>query len=177
MSKKLYITLTFLLSGVLILIWYSSLGGFTDPKIERVDKRAVQLVGKSYKGLSTSKEIGVLMDDIRKHIKEKSLEGDLIVVYFGNPDQEEPIEVFVGAEGSTSTIPPINGFYNKTIEAGKVARATINSYSVVAPNPNKVNEMLKKSLEGSNLKPSGIYMERYISKKEIWTEVYLTEVL
>ncbi|MFT5618596.1 MAG: hypothetical protein ACI85I_001831 [Arenicella sp.] len=174
MPKRLYITLGLAVIGGLLLLWYANLGGFEDPKIEQVDKKAVKFIGRAHKGFPSDSEVGGLFKEIRQQIEEGRLIGNLNVVYFGNPDQhEEPIEIFVGVEVKNEASEAPTGLEIRKIEAGKVARAIVNAYSVVSPNPNKINEMLKESLEGTGLKPSDIYMERYRSEKEIWTEVYL----
>jgi hypothetical protein len=176
MPKRLYITLGLAIIGGLLLFWYSSLGGFEDPKIEQFDKNAIKLIGRSHKGFPNDSEVGGLFKEIRQQIVEGRLIGNLNVAYFGNPDQNiEPIEIFVGVEAKSDLSEAPTGLEIRKIKAGKVIRAVINAYSVVSPNPDKVNELLKESLEGTGLKPSGIYMERYRSKKEIWTEVYLTK--
>ncbi len=174
MSKRLYITLALAIIGGLLLLWYANLGGFEDPIIQQADKKAVQLVGRGHEGFPNDSEVGGLFKEIRQQIEEGRLIGNLNVVYFGNPDQnEEPIEIFVGVESKNELSEAPTGLEIRKVEAGKVARAIVNAYSVVSPNPNKINEMLKESIEGTGLKPSEIYMERYRSEKEIWTEIYL----
>lgn len=174
MPKRLYITLGLAVIGGLLILWYANLGGFKEPIIEQVDKEAIRLIGRSHKGFPNDSEVGGLFKEIRQQIEEGRLIGNLNVVYFGNPDQnEEPIEIFVGVETKNEVSEAPTGLEIRKIEAGKVARAIINAYSVVSPNPDKINTLLKESLEGTGLKPSGIYMERYRSEKEIWTEIYV----
>ena len=174
MPKRLYITAFILVAGVAAFFYYSSLGGFQDAKIQQVDVDEILIYGTAYKGLPSDKEVKDIFDDIRLHLKEGSLKGEPTVCYFGNPDQDEyEIQLFVGIKQATADQPLPKGLEPLTLKSGKVMRAKINAYSIVAPSPTDINQMLKDKAKEQGLTTDSIFVEHYASEKEIWTDVFL----
>ena len=176
MPKRLYITLGIMVAGIAALFFYNSLGGFEDLKVELVEKPETTIYGQEYFGMSTGKEVNALIREMHLRLEDGTLKGTLSVCYFGNPDQNiDSVRFFVGVEQSEPLPPLPEKLKSIVIRKGKAVRATINSYSVVAPNPDKVNQKLRKFAQQYGGKTGEFFMERYASEKEIYSEIYLEQ--
>ena len=173
-AKKIFriALFTLLLLGGL---YYAKLGGFESPILEVTTQPTLYFAGQSYHGLPTDAEAETLMDKHFQLVRQGKLGGVFSICYMGMPDSEgDSLTIWAGAtqESPYSSLP--SGLESWELPSGRsVGRATINAFSVVAPNPNKVNEQLAELAATAGLTLDTLYLERYESEKKIINEIYL----
>jgi hypothetical protein len=176
MTKKIITVLVITcLLGLLVL--YIKRGGLVMPQISKVQTLPFYMIATSYKGMIAKKEQGaILRDKIRQtheYIDSGKLQGTLTLVYEGNPDQaKDSIQAYIGvivADSVAMAMP--KGYEIRHFEAMRVVRAEIKAHVSVAPNPAKINEMLRDFARKSGLTLQDRHIEKYISEEHIISEI------
>lgn len=138
-----------------------------------VDRPELYLIGKSYYGISTSDEVHEVIRGVHTQVLEGKLQGELMVCYFGNPDQDDDsVKVFAGVATLVKQAAMPEGMERLEFPAKRVVQAEINAYSFVAPNPDEVNAKLYELADSQNMKLDSVYVERYASPQQIFNEIY-----
>ena len=173
MTKRSLFTLAVFIFLITAGIYYVRLGGLSEMKTQVVQRPAVYLTGKSYYGLSTDDALHAMIKEVHLSLRDSLLKGELMVCYFGNPDQsEDSIKVFVGAGTLAPQNTDIAGMEQLSFPAKRAVQAEINAYSFVAPNPDKVNMQLHELAASNGIALDTVYVERYTSPQQIFNEIY-----
>ncbi len=174
MKKRSIFTISVFALLMLAGIYYARLGGFNEMQKEVVKQPKLYFTGVSYHGLSSDDSLMSLMDKEFNKVRNSELSGDFSVCFLGNPDSEkDSLTIWVGATSLTSPESALAGYTTWELPEAQVLRATINAYSVVAPNPDKVNEQLREMAVEQGLSTDSIYLERYPSPEQIFNEIYV----
>lgn len=141
---------------------------------EVAEQPILYFTGIEYYGLTTDDSLNILLGEAFQQVKQGALAGDFSICYLGNPDQEEDsVTVRIGATQAVEVDAIPDGMKTWTLPSRRVVRAIINAYSIVAPNPNKVNEQLQEFASAEGLALDSIYLERYLSEQKILNEIYV----
>ena len=173
-KKRILFTAVIAVIVVVAAIYYVKLGGFNPMHKSVEEQPELYFSGQKYYGLTTDDSLREIMGSVFQEVQRGRLEGTFSVCHIGNPDQDRyPISVWVGTtqESPQKAVPEL--FDQWRLPAREVVRATINSYSIVAPNPNKVNEELRNLAQKRGLTLDSLYLERYFSEEKIFNEIYV----
>ncbi|MEH0158477.1 GyrI-like domain-containing protein [Limibacter armeniacum] len=150
---------------------YVKYGNFNEIQPTIVEEEAFKLVGKEYKGKVTDEELTEMLDEVYMAINSHKLEGKLVICYDGNPDQDKSdVKVFAGVLAKGSQL-EAEGFEVKELPAYKAVSVNVDVSSMFAPNPANINKKLKEFAEKQQISLKDIYLEKYISDKEIRNEI------
>lgn len=160
-----------LLAGGLL---YVQSGDFTKVAPSQTFSSRLLLVGKPFKGKTKDKTMGETLNQVAKALKDKTLEGEMVICYYGNPDTDHEIEVFAGInQNSVSSIP--EGFEVKKIPAYKAVSVKVNTGDLFAPTPANVNKAIIEFAKEKGLTLDTVYIEKFISDQEVVNEIMLVE--
>jgi hypothetical protein len=172
MRKRFYFTFALLAAVMAAAFFYQRLGGFNDIELGTADLPGLHVAGRAHAGFSTDPAVHDLLRDMDQRRRSGQLQGELAVVYYGNPDQEaDSIRIFVGVASTDSSAIP-DGLAYIFLPGGKAVQASINAYSVAAPNPDEVNARLKEYARGQGIDLKEVYLERYTSESRIVNAIY-----
>lgn len=168
MKKKLLFT--WLALGVILLVTYYLLGGFTEIKVSLTNEPAFEMIGKMYNGPVSSKKLDKLVQEIREKYDQGELEGVFGLCFFSNPDETDTVDVLVGIISEKLVKTPV-GWIKKKFGASQAITASIAAEAVVAPSASETNKKINEFAQQESLEISGIYIEKYVEDFKIITVV------
>ena len=94
MKKLFYVLAGF---GVVLLVLYTYLGGFTAPDVKVATSEARYVAGQYYEGSVKDEQMGKLFRRAAEVLDKKELEGMLGNIYYNDPDKSgDSIRAFIG---------------------------------------------------------------------------------
>ncbi len=174
LKKIIIFLLLVVLAG--LFVTYLKRGGNVQPRLSKVQTQPFRLIALSYKGIIAKREQEIVfrkkIKQTHDHINSGKLKGILALIYEGNPDQtKDSIQAYVGVmtNDTLQTLP--EGYKVYTFPTYRVVRAELKAHVSVAPNPEKINLMLKDFARKSGLQLNNTYIEKYISEEHIISEI------
>jgi hypothetical protein len=172
MTRKITLVIIFIFMAGLILTYFTR-GGMVKPVITKVETQPFTMIATTYKGKGKDKALREIIRQTHEYMEKGQLKGALAIVYQGNPDsRKDSINILVGVmtEDTTKLQLP-EKYYVTNIPTMRTVRAELKAHVSVAPNPEKVNEMLVDFARKSGLTLDSIYIEKYFSAEHIVSEI------
>lgn len=164
MRKKIGIGALLLLIIMGVGYWgFDRMGGNNPIEIKIVDKNPPTLIGLSYRGTPQDPELEQAFKSVEA---QKGLHpgSSLHTIYYSEPAGKlDTLEVFIGIDQNL----PIGEFEVMNFDESKYLLATIKSSKWVMPNPTTVQGKLREYASQNNLKLTGIFIDKIISKGEV----------
>lgn len=178
MSVKKYVFYVVLLTGILTLLGYYYLGGFTGRTLDVVEVNDYQLVGKRYQGKLDSPVLEDIFYEVRNQAESGAPAGTLSIVVFKEPDTaKDSVDQFIGIlldQPAESSLP--EGWESYTIEADRAVRITIRSHNLVMPKPNLIRDEIEEYAQAQQLSlREGVTIEKYLGERHLEIEVPLEQ--
>ncbi|MBT28872.1 MAG: hypothetical protein CMO01_04345 [Thalassobius sp.] len=173
MKKKFIIS--WIVLGVILVVSYYLLGGFTEVKLDLIQEPAFEIVGKMYHGTPYDKTMDSLVNAIHTQYEQGIIEGTFSICFFEDPDEVDTLDILIGIipESPVANLP--EGFTKKSFEASSAIKASIEAEAVVAPSATDTNDKIRSFAEKKALTISGVYIEKYVEDFRIVTVVPVTK--
>lgn len=172
MTRKIILVIIFIFIAGLILTYFTR-GGMIKPVITKVETQPFTMIATTYRGMGKDKALRNIIRQTHEYLEKGQLKGYLTIVYQGNPDtRRDSINILIGViTADTNNVQlPVN-YRFKHIPTMRTVRAELKAHVSVAPNPEKVNEMLVGFARKSGLELDTIYIEKYFSEEHIISEI------
>lgn len=178
MSVKKYVFYVVLLTGILTLLGYYYLGGFTGRNLEVVEVSDYQLVGKRFQGKLDSPALEEIFYEVRNQAQSGTPAGTLTIVVLKEPETEkDSVDQFIGIlldQPAEASLP--EGWERFTIEADRAVRNTIRSHNLVVPKPNVIRDEIEHYAQAQQLPlRKDITIEKYLGERHLEVEVPLEQ--
>lgn len=175
MSVKKYVFYVVLLTGILTLLGYYYLGGFTSRDLEVVEVNNYQLVGKHYQGKLDNPALEEIFYEVRHQAESGAPSGTLSIVVLKEPETgKDLVDQFIGIllDSPAEEVNLPDGWESMTIEAKRAVRATIRSHNLVMPKPYVIrNEIEEFAQEQQLLLRTDVTIEKYLGERHLEIEV------
>lgn len=174
MNKRVLIFLGVVLAGMIVISFYTFLGGFKNIafSIQPVSKPKV-LAGIPFEGNMRSSRLDSLFEVTRQIHQSGRLKGTLGAIYYDVPLKKRSrgeINALIGIWLDEASTPLPKGFQLRTIPAGKVVQARLQAHFLVSPSPDEVQEKMRQYARQQRLQPENLVMEQYLSDESIILE-------
>lgn len=167
--QKKYL-ITWIIVGVILLVSYYLLGGFTKVNLTLTEAPAFYITGKKYTGPATGRKLDSLVEATHTAYTNKEIEGVFSICFLGNPEEKDTLDILVGVMHDKKGEIPLN-YIQEKFEAGKMITASIAAEAVVAPSASATNEKILAFAQEKGVKTKGIFIEKYVEDFKIVTVV------
>ncbi|MBC5994232.1 GyrI-like domain-containing protein [Pontibacter cellulosilyticus] len=156
MKKLFYILAAF---GVVLLVLYTFLGGFTAPEVKMATSETMYVAGQAYTGSVEDEQMSKLFMRAAEVVDKKELEGTLGNIYYNDPDKSgDSIRAFIGVIVPNADVKLPEGYELRTVAGGKkVVRAEAEGNMALLPR--KLYKAIYDYAEEENLKLEDFYVE------------------
>lgn len=164
MIKKIAIGVIVLIAILIAGYWgFDQLGGNTPIEIQLVENQPPTLVGVHYRGTPQDPTLENAFKSVEAQ-KGLHLGSFLHTIYYTEPAGKlDTMEVFIGIDQTL----PIEDFEVMKFEERSFLLASIKSNKWVMPNPTTVQDKLKEFAGQHDLKLTGIFIDKIVSKSEV----------
>lgn len=170
MKKLFYVMAGF---AVLLLVFYTYVGGFTAPDVQVTTSETVYVAGVPFEGSVEDEAIGDLFQRAAQLLEQNELQGTLGNIYYNDPDKSgDSIRAFIGIIIPDSTARLPQGYTLRTVPGGRqVVRAEVNARIAVAPQ--KLYEAVFDYAQEEKLELEDFYVEWFPAEDQGVLEVPL----
>lgn len=178
MSVKKYAFYVVLLTGILTLLGYYYLGGFTGRELEVVEVNDYRLMGKRYFGRLDNPALEDVFYEVRSQAESGAPSGTLAIVVLKEPETgKDSVEQFIGIlldQPAQASLP--QGWELFTIEANRAVRNTIRAHNLVMPRPKEIRDEIEEYAREQQLPlRTDITIEKYLGERHLEVEVPLEQ--
>ncbi|GHA63954.1 GyrI-like domain-containing protein [Pontibacter akesuensis] len=168
MKKLLYVMAGF---AILLLVFYTYLGGFTDPEVTIATSKPMYVAGQPFEGSVEDEALGNAFQRAAQLLEQNELQGTLGNIYYNNPDNSgDSIRAFIGIIIPDSTVKLPQGYTLRKVPGGrKVVHAEVNARVAMAPG--KLYEAVFDYAKEQNLQLEEYYVEWFPADDEGVLEV------
>lgn len=168
MKKFFYILVGF---GVVLLVLYTYLGGFTAPDVKLATSDTMYVAGQAYEGSVEDEQMGKLFMRAAEVLDKKELTGMLGNIYYNDPDKSgDSIRAFIGVIVPNADVKLPAGYELRTVPGGrKVIHAAAEGNMALLPR--KLYKAVYDYAEEENLKLEDFYVEWFPAQDKGVVEV------
>lgn len=178
MSVKKYVFYVVLLTGILTLLGYYYLGGFTGRTLDVVEVSDYRLMGRRYQGKLDNPALEDIFYEVRGQAQSGTPEGTMTIVVLREPETgKDSVDQFIGIlldQPEEASLP--EGWERFVIEADGAVRNTIRSHNLVMPKPNVIRDEIEEYARAQQLPlREGLTIEKYLGERHLEVEVPIAQ--
>lgn len=157
--------------GIVLLVLYTYLGGFTAPEVKVGTSETMYVAGQAYTGSVEDEQMSKLFMRAAEVLDKKELEGTLGNIYYNDPDKSgDSIRAFIGVIIPDAAAKLPAGYELRTVPGGKkVVRAEAEGNMALLPR--KLYKAIYDYAEEENLKLEDFYVEWFPAQNRGVVEV------
>jgi hypothetical protein len=178
MSVRKYIFYVVLLAGVLTLLGYYYLGGFTERSVELVAVNDYHLAGIRYQGKLGTDALEEIFYEVQDKVRDGSLAGTMAIMVLKEPQTgKDSVDQYVGVlleNPGEASLP--QGWERFTIEASQALRSSIRAHNLVMPSPKEIRDEIQDYARKHELPlRTDVTIEKYLGERHLEVEIPLQE--